>query len=151
MNSTKETWDDMLKQCRTWIQELTVAKFQYHTFNNSALQRRSQGRILPQKGFFYREKTCPVKHCTFLEMCIRPDCILREKKIYANLMIRKDRFWLRPNIVLGLLCLIFLHTAAIFTLSSSKSFNTPPSFKQCWEHLNAHIFIHLHNEPFGLK
>lgn len=79
MNSTKETWDDILQQCRTWIQ-VTVAKFWYYTFNNSALQRRSQGKILPQRGFFYRENTCPVKHCTFLETCICPGCILKGKK-----------------------------------------------------------------------
>lgn len=142
MNSTKETWDDILKQCRTWIQELTVAKFQYPTFNNSALQRRSQGRILPQSGFFYRENTWPVKHCTSLETCICPDWFLEEKKPYANLMIRHDRFWLRPNITSGLLYIIFLHTAAIFILSSSKSFKAPPLLQTILR-TSEHTFLHI--------
>lgn len=104
MNSTKETWDDILKQCRTWIQELTVAKFWYPTFNNSALQRRSQGRILPQSGFFYRENTCPVKHCTALETCICPDWFLEEKKTLCKshdqkrLILIKAKYNIRPVI-----------------------------------------------------
>lgn len=95
MNSTKETWDDILQQCRTWIQ-VTVAKLWYYTFNNSALQRRSRGRILPQRGFFYRENTCPEKHCTFLETCICPGCILKGKKKLRKSQDQK-RFWLRPE------------------------------------------------------
>lgn len=152
MNSTKETWDDILEQCRTWIQELTVAKFQYNTFNNSALQRRSQGRNSAPKRLLLQRKCLPSKtlyipwhvHSSWLELKRKKLCKFHDQK--RSILI-KAKYSIRP---------VMPHLSAHCCHFYFEQFEviqyTPllQTMLRTSEHTHTH-FTHLYNEPFGLK